>query len=192
MKVLLVYANPLASSLNGKIKSVVEESLVSSGHEIDVIDLYADRFDPVLNQMREKFLRSNLKPSVVDFRLSWPRDESYYRYGNGWRLKNSPVILNQAIHWLDVFGWFFGDVKKVQSQSKRTQDYLECDDYASAKIEFKNNVIVNMIATTNKENSKYLNFDILTDGEKLSYEKLANPSAWHKRINSLLGKKSPP
>jgi len=54
MKVLLVYANPIASSLNGEIKLVVEESLVSSGHEIDVIDLYADRFDPVLTLEERK------------------------------------------------------------------------------------------------------------------------------------------
>jgi len=73
MKVLLVYANPLASSLNGKIKSVVEESLVSSGHEIDVIDLYADRFDPVLTMEKQKayfettFRRGNLAADCANW-----------------------------------------------------------------------------------------------------------------------------
>jgi putative NADPH-quinone reductase len=66
MRVLLVYANPLASGLNGKIKSVVIENLDSAGHEIDVIDLYKDRFDPVLNLEERKlyfettFIRGDL------------------------------------------------------------------------------------------------------------------------------------
>ena len=54
MRVLLVYANPLFSSLNGKIKSVVEKSLESGGHEMDIIDLYEDQFDPVLTLEERK------------------------------------------------------------------------------------------------------------------------------------------
>ncbi|NKB19423.1 MAG: flavodoxin family protein [Alphaproteobacteria bacterium] len=50
MRVLLIYAHPLSDSLNAEIKSVVEEGLTAAGHEIDLIDLYADRFDPVLTQ----------------------------------------------------------------------------------------------------------------------------------------------
>ena len=66
MRVLLIYANPLLSSLNGKIKSVVEKSLESGGHEIDIIDLYEDQFDPVLTleerkgYFETKFLRGDL------------------------------------------------------------------------------------------------------------------------------------
>lgn len=48
MRVLLVYAHPLGGSLNAEIKSIVEAGLVTAGHEVDLIDLYADGFDPVL------------------------------------------------------------------------------------------------------------------------------------------------
>jgi NAD(P)H dehydrogenase (quinone) len=50
MRVLLVYAHPIGDSLNAEIKSVVEAGLAVAGHEIDLIDLYADGFDPVLTE----------------------------------------------------------------------------------------------------------------------------------------------
>jgi NAD(P)H dehydrogenase (quinone) len=50
MRVLLVYAHPLGDSLNAEIKSAAEQGLAAAGHEIDLIDLYADRFDPVLSE----------------------------------------------------------------------------------------------------------------------------------------------
>ncbi|MGB0575810.1 MAG: NAD(P)H-dependent oxidoreductase [Alphaproteobacteria bacterium] len=50
MRVLLVYAHPLGDCLNAEIKSIVEASLVTAGHEVDLIDLYADGFDPVLTR----------------------------------------------------------------------------------------------------------------------------------------------
>lgn len=49
MRVLLIYAHPLADSLNSQIKSVVEEGLAIAGHDVDLIDLYADGFNPVLS-----------------------------------------------------------------------------------------------------------------------------------------------
>jgi NAD(P)H dehydrogenase (quinone) len=50
MRVLLVYAHPLGDSLNAKIKSVVATGLNEAGHEVDLVDLYADGFDPVLTE----------------------------------------------------------------------------------------------------------------------------------------------
>ena len=47
MRVLLIYAHPLADSLNSQIKSVVEEGLANAGHDVDLIDLYADGFNPL-------------------------------------------------------------------------------------------------------------------------------------------------
>ncbi|MBK19432.1 MAG: NAD(P)H dehydrogenase [Rhodospirillaceae bacterium] len=66
MRVLLVYAHPLRDSLNAKIKEVAEAGLATAGHDVDVIDLYEDEFDPVLshNERRTyfepKFERENL------------------------------------------------------------------------------------------------------------------------------------
>ena len=48
MRVLVVYAHPLADSLNGTLHGTILEALREAGHEADDLDLYADGFDPVL------------------------------------------------------------------------------------------------------------------------------------------------
>ena len=49
MRVLVIYAHPLADSLNGALFACVKETLAEAGHEVDALDLYAEKFDPVLS-----------------------------------------------------------------------------------------------------------------------------------------------
>ena len=49
MRVLVIYAHPLADSLTGALFDCVTESLAQAGHEVDALDLYAENFDPVLS-----------------------------------------------------------------------------------------------------------------------------------------------
>lgn len=48
MRVLVIYAHPIAESFNGALLSCVNDALLGAGHEIDVLDLYGENFDPVL------------------------------------------------------------------------------------------------------------------------------------------------
>jgi len=48
MKTLIVYAHPNRESLNSSFLKTVEESSKKAGHEVDVLDLYEDDFDPRL------------------------------------------------------------------------------------------------------------------------------------------------
>ena len=50
MRVLIVYAHPHAASFTSAVKDVVEDKARQTGAEVRVIDLYADCFDPVLNE----------------------------------------------------------------------------------------------------------------------------------------------
>lgn len=54
MRVLVVYAHPLDTSYLAAVHRRAVEALRESGHEVDDLDLYAERFDPVLSpgQMR--------------------------------------------------------------------------------------------------------------------------------------------
>ncbi len=49
MRVLVVYAHPLADSFAGALHRAVVAALMRSGHEVDDCDLYAEGFDPVLS-----------------------------------------------------------------------------------------------------------------------------------------------
>ena len=59
MRVLLIYAHPLEASFCAALKDVALRALVSTGHEVEVLDLYARGFDPVLSA-RERQLYHDL------------------------------------------------------------------------------------------------------------------------------------
>ncbi len=49
MRVLLVFAHPLGDSLNAAIRDRAVAALARNGHDVDICDLYAEGFDPVLS-----------------------------------------------------------------------------------------------------------------------------------------------
>jgi NAD(P)H dehydrogenase (quinone) len=49
MKVLVLYAHPYNKSFNHAILEEVEAGLKESGHDYEIVDLYAINFDPVLS-----------------------------------------------------------------------------------------------------------------------------------------------
>jgi NAD(P)H dehydrogenase (quinone) len=49
MKVLHVYCHPLEESFHRALRNEVATGLAEAGHAVDVLDLYAERFDPVLS-----------------------------------------------------------------------------------------------------------------------------------------------
>jgi putative NADPH-quinone reductase len=48
MRVHVVYAHPLANSFTGAVHRQIVDSLKARGHQVDDLDLYAERFDPVM------------------------------------------------------------------------------------------------------------------------------------------------
>ncbi len=50
MKILYVYCHPLPESFHAGIRARALASLEGAGHQIDLLDLYAESFDPVLSE----------------------------------------------------------------------------------------------------------------------------------------------
>src|SRR5262245_45690506 len=48
MKVLVVYCHPCAESFNAAVRDVAVEALEQRGHDVQLVDLYAAGFDPVM------------------------------------------------------------------------------------------------------------------------------------------------
>ena len=53
MRILAVYAHPLETSFIAALHLRAVETMRAGGHEVDDLDLYAERFDPVMS--REQF-----------------------------------------------------------------------------------------------------------------------------------------
>lgn len=50
MRILYVYCHPLPESFHAAIRATALTALADSGHEVDLLDLYAEKFDPVLSE----------------------------------------------------------------------------------------------------------------------------------------------
>jgi len=55
MRVLDLYAHPLPESFHHAIREEVRTGLREAGHEVDLCDLYAEGFDPVLSAEERRF-----------------------------------------------------------------------------------------------------------------------------------------
>ncbi len=49
MRVLYLYAHPLPESFHAAIRDAAREGLAAAGHQVDLCDLYAEGFNPVLS-----------------------------------------------------------------------------------------------------------------------------------------------
>jgi NAD(P)H dehydrogenase (quinone) len=50
MRILYVYCHPLQESFHAAIRVSALAGLAAAGHEVDLLDLYAEKFDPVLSE----------------------------------------------------------------------------------------------------------------------------------------------
>lgn len=50
MRVLYIYCHPLPESFHAALREAALAGLAAANHEVDMLDLYAERFDPVLTE----------------------------------------------------------------------------------------------------------------------------------------------
>jgi len=63
MRVMVLHAHPLETSYNRSLCNAVVDALTAKGHQVDLVDLYAENFDPVLS--REDRLRYHDVPDNI-------------------------------------------------------------------------------------------------------------------------------
>jgi NAD(P)H dehydrogenase (quinone) len=70
MKVLIVYAHPDPHSFCGALLARLDAGLKAAGHDVEVADLYAERFDPVFNTFDGAFFADETVPEDVLERMN--------------------------------------------------------------------------------------------------------------------------
>ena len=101
MKVMVIYAHPWDGSFNHQILEATLSSLKKNGHEADLLDLYKDKFDPILD---EKALSLYQEGGYVD-----PKVEDYQK-----RIKDADyLIFIFPIWWVSMPAILKGFFDKV-------------------------------------------------------------------------------
>jgi putative NADPH-quinone reductase len=54
MRVLYLYAHPLPESFHAAVRDAAREGLAQAGHQVDLCDLYAEGFNPVLSEAERR------------------------------------------------------------------------------------------------------------------------------------------
>jgi len=83
------------------------------------------------------------KLSHASATVRWNRDEAYFR-NNPWRGKKNEdggVVMNQAIHSVDMLQWLMGPVDSVFAYTANRYRPIEAEDVGVAALKFKNGAL---------------------------------------------------
>lgn len=104
--------------------------------------IYQSRFIPEIKELKRKMDEQVIGNLFLgDAHIKWFRDQNYYDSG-AWRgtldLDGGGVLINQAIHTIDLLQWFMGDVESIYGKTGTlTHERLEGEDNAVAVIRYK-------------------------------------------------------
>ena len=88
---------------------------------------------------------------MAEIKVPWWRDQGYYdEPGRGTYARDGGgVLINQAIHTLDLALWILGPWKNVQAQLHTTKLHqMEAEDWAGAVFQTQNGAMGTLVATT--------------------------------------------
>lgn len=178
---------PLDSDLN-----LAQKVLEESQKALTVTSVVSqNRFDPIYQRMRKKLLDGAIgKPYLTEIQLLWKRTDEYYNFGNGWRGQYGNVLINQAIHYIDLAIWLFGPPINIHSFTRKIRETISCYDTGLVTMEFSNKMFLNLSCCTACYQSEPTRFTIFGTKGKLDYEEEKQSSKnYLQHLFSSFGKK---
>lgn len=124
-------------------RQMLEAAQNSSG-QLGVV--YQNRYNDASIKIKETIDSGILGPLLcIKGIVTWHRSEAYYTdsgWRGKWRTEGGGVLINQAIHTLDLLHWFGGDVSSIQGSvtTDALDGIIEVEDSAHACLNFTNKV----------------------------------------------------
>ncbi|SDM56432.1 Gfo/Idh/MocA family protein [Sediminibacillus halophilus] len=120
-------------------------------NDVKLAVVHPNRFRPVVQELR-KFLDQGLlgKISHVNAKVNWNRNQEYYDQApwRGTKEYDGGVLMNQAIHNLDLLLWFVGKPEQVFSMEATRLRNIEAEDVSIGVIGFESGVLGTVEAST--------------------------------------------
>ena len=117
MRVLYLYCHPLPESFHAAIRIEALRGLEEAGHDVDLLDLYAEKFDPVLSEEGRRHYHDETrnKRGLEDYVARLQRAEALVVQFPTWCF-GAPAMLKGFFDRLLMPGVAFdlGDPKKVK------------------------------------------------------------------------------
>lgn len=106
--------------------------------------VHPNRFRPVVQELKKLMEEDRFgKLSHVNATVRWNRNQAYYDQApwRGTKALDGGVLMNQAIHNLDLLIWLMGDVEEVYSMSATRLRNIEAEDVSTGVVRFKNGAL---------------------------------------------------
>jgi UDP-N-acetyl-2-amino-2-deoxyglucuronate dehydrogenase len=109
------------------------------------------RTEPACRYLQEGIIAGRLgRPVLGEALVRWHRDQRYYDSApwRGTRAMDGGVLMNQAIHAIDLLCWLFGPVTEVSGSTATLARRIEAEDTAVAALRFASGALGAITATT--------------------------------------------
>ncbi|MBM7662858.1 putative dehydrogenase [Bacillus mesophilus] len=113
--------------------------------------VHPNRFRPAILEMKKAIEAKKFgKINLVNASVLWNRNDDYFSQASwrGTKNQDGGVLMNQAIHNLDLLVWLVGDVAEVQAYADTRLRNIEVEDLAAAIVKFKNGALGVIEATS--------------------------------------------
>jgi predicted dehydrogenase len=114
--------------------------------------VFQSRFEPLAIQLKRLIDEGTLGRILWNSANTiWYRNDDYYRSGSWrgtWAHEGGGVLINQAIHAIDLMLWLTGKPDRVTAQTRTLNHAIEVEDGAIATLEYADNRLGLIQATT--------------------------------------------
>ncbi|UAT30490.1 Gfo/Idh/MocA family oxidoreductase [Bacillus badius] len=113
-------------------------------HNVKLAVVHPNRFRPAVQELRRILDQGLLgKISHVNATVNWNRNQEYYDQApwRGTKQYDGGVLMNQAIHTLDLLLWFMGQPEQIFSMEATRLREIEAEDVSTGLIRFESGAI---------------------------------------------------
>lgn len=143
----IIVEKPIAMKLEDT--SVMIDAAKKNNVKLQVV--HPNRFRPVVMELKTILDKGLLgKISHANCIVNWNRGQEYYDQApwRGTKTHDGGVLMNQAIHNLDLLLWFMGEPETIFSMEATRLRDIEAEDVSCGIVRFENGALANIQAST--------------------------------------------
>ncbi len=157
------------SSSHAKVEAMTAEHLFHP--ELCFSGIFQHRFEPTNRYLKQLIAEGRFGAiQTVAMNVSCLRTAEYYQ-ADPWRgtraCEGGGVLINQAIHHIDLMRYFFGEVEAVSAvTANRTHEaVIEVEDAAAIALKFRSGTLATITATSSSAGMPWRNLFAITGTE---------------------------
>ncbi|NEU30308.1 Gfo/Idh/MocA family oxidoreductase [bacterium LRH843] len=140
-----------------KVEDAKEMIAICEQNNVKLAVVHPNRFRPVMMEIKKLLEEGRFgEISHANATVRWNRNQAYYDQAQwrGTKDQDGGVLMNQAIHSLDLLLWLIGDIEEVMSMSATRLRDIEAEDVSTGIVTFENGAlgIVEAAATVYPKN----------------------------------------